>query len=133
MGKIFSLDTETKQVIQDALDDLLANVADGGLGKTCTLVYPPRNIPCDNCVPDPVTARSTNRPRNGSAVPFAIGQSCPMCSGRGMKQSEVTEEITLGCNIDIKRFVTPIPNVNVVIPNSLLETKGYLTDLPKIM
>lgn len=132
MPNIFSIDADTKQVIQDALDDLLANTADGGLGKTCQLVYPPRQVRCGNCIFDPTNNRSSNRPRSGGPVPFAVGASCPLCSGRGMKEEEATENITLKCNWEFKKFASSIP-IDLRIPNAVVQVKGYLTDIPKLL
>ncbi len=132
MGKIFSLDDSIKATIQDALDDLLVNGAEGGLGKTCLLVYPPRYIRCENCVLDPNSGRSVGRWRHGGPMPFSASR-CPMCQGEGRKAEEVSEEMTLLCNWDARKFVTPIPNVQLRAPYSLVETKGYLKDLPKLI
>jgi hypothetical protein len=134
MAKIFALDAQTKQVIQDALDDLLANGEEGGLGKTCSLVYPPRFVACSNCIVDPLSGRSMGRYRSGGPSPFTGGK-CPLCGGEGRKPEEVSEQITLGCNWDLRRFVTPLPiaKQNMFVPYSLVETKGFLKDLPKIL
>jgi len=132
VAKIFSIDSDIKSVIQDAMDDMLANTKDGGLGKTCLLVYPARYIKCDNCVLDPHSGRSTGRYRHGGPMPFNQGK-CPMCQGEGRKAHEVSEEITLNCNWEPRKFVTPIPGIDLKIPYSLVETKGYMSDLPKIL
>jgi hypothetical protein len=132
MGKLFSLDRQTKQVISDALDDFLVNNADGGLAKSCLLVYPSTFVECPNCVRDPIGGKSANRPRSGAPVPFTAGQPCPVCSGKGQKEVEQTEEITLKCNWEPKTFVK-VANLDVRVPYSLVETKGFLTDLPKIL
>jgi hypothetical protein len=132
MGKIFSLGAGIKQVIQDAMDDLLANEQVGGLGKTCLLVYPARYVPCPNCIIDPHSGRSTGRYRHGGPMPFQAGK-CPMCQGEARQAQEVSEEITLLCNWEPKKFLTPIKNLEVRAPYSVLETKGFLTDVPKIL
>lgn len=132
MGKLFALDADIKRVITDALDDLLANEKDGGLGKTCRLVYPPRSVPC-NCVKDPVGGKHANRPVGGAPVPFTATQPCPVCNGEGRREDEVSEEITLKCNWEMKKFFFPVRNLELRVPHSVVEVKGYLKDLPKIM
>ncbi len=133
MGKIFTLDADTKSVIQDVLDDFLINVKDGGLAKTCLIVYPPKVVRCVNCVYDPTTNRSSNRPRSGCPQPFAMGGTCPLCSGKGMREDAVTEEISLKCTWEFKKFTNPPADIKIRVPNSLVETKGYITDLPKLL
>lgn len=133
MGKIFDIDTATKQVIQDVLDDFLVNNADGGMGKTCLIVYPPKVTRCTNCIYDATTNRSSNRPRSGGPVPFAMGGTCPLCSSKGMMEEAVTEEITLKCNWEFKKFYSPPGDLKLRVPNSVVETKGYLSDLPKLL
>lgn len=127
------LDSETKAVITDALDSLLANTSAGGLGQTCLLVYPPKLTPCENCVYDPVTNRSSNRPRSGAPVPFLPGASCPMCGGRGKNEEEVSEPITLKCDWDPKKFDRPLSVLDVKVPHAVVQTKGYLADMPKLL
>jgi hypothetical protein len=133
MGHIFSIDNSTKDVIAQALDDILANTADGGLGKTCLLVYPPRLVPCGNCVPDPFSGTSSSRPRAGAPNKFLPGQTCPMCGGKGNIEQEVSEQLTLKCNWDIRSFIKLIKNLDLRVPYSILETKGFMTDLPKVL
>lgn len=130
MANIFSLDAAVKQVIQDALDDMLADGADGGLAKRCLLVYPARRTACVNCVIDPRTGRSTGRYRQGGPSPFE--GRCPVCGGEGGLSEQASEELVLGCSWDSRRFATPCPP-GVRAPCSLVETKGYLRDAPKVL
>jgi hypothetical protein len=132
MGKLFTLDDSIKSVITDALDDILANTADGGLGKTCLIVYPGRSVPCNNCVWDPIGNKSANRPVSGAPVPFSSGP-CPVCGGQGRRTDQATEEITLKCNWEMKRFAFPIPSIKLRAPYSLVEVKGYMVAVPKLL
>lgn len=131
MAKIFSLDADIKSVIQDALDDLLANESAGGLGKTCRLVYPPRYIRCDNCVLSPHSPDGVGRYRHGGPMPFT--GRCPLCNGEGKKADEQGEDVTLLCNWEPRKFVTPIRNLDLKVPFGFVETKGYMADLPKVL
>lgn len=127
MGKIFTLTPTIKSVIQQALDDLITE-----LGKPCTLVYPPRMISCSNCRFDPIGQKSSNHWLSGGPMQFMDGMACPLCNGAGRIAKEVTDPISLLCNWQPKHFTVPIPNLNLRAPNSVLEIKGYLTDLPRV-
>jgi hypothetical protein len=132
MAKIFSIDPSIRQVVSDVMDDLLANTSQGGMGKTCRLVYPPKLTPCLNCIYDSVANRSSNRPVSGAPQPFPPGTLCPMCSGKGMNSQEQSEEITLKCNWEPRNFLKP-SSVDIRLPYSVVEVKGYMSDLPKIL
>lgn len=139
MGQIFSLDDATKTVISAALDDLLVagdggpdGTQNGGLGKTCRLVYPPLWVPCGNCVWDSVNQKSGNTWKHGGPMQFPQGQQCPICGGKGQRAEETTEDVVLGCTFDPKKFWYPVPSLNIRVPDSLLQTKGFFADLPKV-
>ena len=127
------LDPNTKAVIQSVLDGFLANNADGGLAKTCIIVYPPKQVRCNNCVFDPISNKSSNRPLSEAPVPFQPGSSCPLCNGKGLMQTAVEEEITLKCNWTFKKFVNPPGDVRLRLPHSICEIKGFASDLPKLL
>ena len=91
MGQLFSLDPDTRLVIQAALDDLIDE-----FGKDCLLVYPPRMVACANCLPG-IGGQPSNRWKHGGPIPFAAGSACPLCGGNGRRAEEVTEEIHLSC------------------------------------
>ncbi len=135
MANIFSLDPDVKDIVAQVLDDLLANGKDGGFGKTCLLVYPPKNIPCDNCVYDSISNRSSNRPLSGCPQPFSPGCTCPVCNGKGIKQMQVSEEVTFLCNWEPKKFTHPFPANTAMMtqnPYSYLETKGFIQYIGKV-
>jgi hypothetical protein len=128
MGKIFTLDADVKSIIQDAIDDLI-----GELGKDCRLVYPPKMTYCVNCASDPIGHKPSNRWKTGGPVHFPMGSLCPMCNGEGRRAEEVTEVIKLLCEWDPKKFVFPVPSLDVRTPFSVVQVKGFLTDLPKVL
>ena len=66
MGKIFTLSDDIKSVVTDALDDLITE-----LGKDCRLVYPPRFVPCGNCIYDPIAGKSSNHWKSGGPIPVS--------------------------------------------------------------
>lgn len=124
MGKIFSLDDGTKATITDALDDLITE-----FGKDCRLVYQPRLLPC-SCNQDH-TGKNANH-YNAAPAPFWPG-NCPLCGGKGKREQEVSENIKLLCAWDPKHFFSPVPSVEIRKPFSLLQTKGFLKDVPKLI
>lgn len=126
MGKIFTLDADIKGVIQDALDDLITE-----LGKDCLLVYPPKMSRCPNCIFDPKLNKSTNR-YNGTGPYFFDKGICPYCNGLGKMESSVNEPIKMLCRWEPKKFFYPIQNLDIRKPYSILQTKFYLKDLPKV-
>lgn len=128
MGTLFTLDDSTKSIVRDALDDLITE-----FGKVCRLVYPGKMTACGNCTYDNIGKKSSNHWRSGGPIPFAHGTTCPLCAGVGRHYSEVTEDITLLCEWDQKKFVSPIPGLDIRSPYSLLQTKGFLSDIPKVM
>lgn len=127
MGKIFTLDAATKSIITDALDDLITE-----LGKNCRLVYPPQMVSCINCVKDPIGNKSANRWKTGGPIPFSNGMTCPMCGGEGFKAIEHTEDVLMLCAWEPKHFYYPLSNLNIRIPYSIVQTKFFLTELPKV-
>lgn len=128
MGQIFSLDADTLTVITQALDDIITV-----LGKDCVLVYPPKMTACPNCVPSPMGGQSSNRWRSGGPVPFPNTGVCPWCNGAGRRAEEQSELVHMSCEWNPKEYKRPLEDVDVRVPYSVLKTKGYLTDLPKIV
>jgi hypothetical protein len=127
MGKLFTLDDETKALVRDAFDDVLAE-----FGKPCLLVYPPRWKNCVNCVLTP-GAPTSNRWKTGGPMPFPNGSACPMCNGEGRRAEEVTEQITLLCAWEPRSFFYPVPGIELRAPYSVLQTKCFMSDAPKLM
>lgn len=127
VGKIFTLTSSVKSVITAALDDLITE-----LGKNCMLVYPPKMTACVNCVYDPIGKKSSNVYLSGGPTPFGATQRCPMCDGAGRMAIPVQESIKLLCSLDPKKFFMPVPDIPIGSPEAYLQTKGMLSDLPKI-
>lgn len=103
------------------------------LGKDCRLVFHAGSEQCNNCLPDPIGKKSSNRYLHGGPAPFVNGQTCPLCGGEGTRAVVITESIRLKCEWDSKKFV-PLPApLDIRISNSVVETKGYMRDLPKVL
>lgn len=129
MGTIFTLTPALKGVITTALDDLITE-----LGKDCRLYYPPRWNACENCVYDPIGNKSSNYWLTGGPLPFPSGSTCPLCDGVGRRAEEVTEDITMLCAWEPRKFFHPIKHLDIRAPFSILQTKGYIDpDLPKVL
>lgn len=126
MGKIFTLETETLSIVQDALDDLITE-----FGKECLLVYPPKMVACSNCTTELKGNPPANRWRTGN--PSGPSPICSVCNGSGNITQEETETIMLGCTYEPKGFFRPVDNVNIRIKNATLQTKCYLKDAPKLV
>jgi hypothetical protein len=126
MGTLFSLGA-VKPTVRQALDDLITE-----LGKACRLVYPPRWVPCGDCIFDAVGNKSSNIWRTGGPVPFGAGTTCPLCNGAGKSSQEVSEVVTMLCAWDPRDFYVPVPRLDLRVPNGFIQTKGYLTDAPKM-
>ena len=128
MGTVFTLDAGTKAVIQDALDDLITE-----LGKSCKIVYPARWVSCQNCQIDIIGNKSSNHWKTGGPLPFANGTICPLCTGVGKRAEDTYDTVTLLCNWEPKKFWQPVPNLNIGKGNGFLQTKGFISDMPKIL
>jgi hypothetical protein len=98
------------------------------IGRSCTIVYPPRRTSCANCTVRLIGSNSHNTYRNGGPAPFSFG-SCPLCGGNGYKEVEVTDTIRLRIYWNradwIKVGGISIDNANVMVIGSII-------DVPKI-
>lgn len=127
MGNLFTLTPDIIQLAKNGIDDLLNQ-----LGKKCLLQYSPKQIFCPNCTYDPVAKKSRNIWISGGPISFPNGTTCPMCEGVGYKFETATDTITMLCHTDKRKWVTKLPP-NVQISDGAVETKGYLSDLEKVL
>lgn len=127
MGKIFTLDATTIQIMADAIDDMIFY-----LGKDCKLVYPPKITPCVNCVQDPIGTKSKNIYLHGGPYPFPQGSICPLCDGEGgTRAEEISEIVRFIIHWNPKTYQN-IRLDNVRLAAGVLKIKGYLSDFPKL-
>ena len=94
------------------------------------LVYPPKNVKCINCQVSTITGKSLNKYLSGGPVYFVDGTICPYCGGDGQIETQTTENIKLLVYWTPKEWVDI--GINIDIPANMIQTKSYLTDLPKI-
>lgn len=110
--------------VQEAFDFLI-----DGLGKDCKLIYPAKRQQCENCFFDSVNQRSSNIYNGTGPISFQNIQ-CPVCQGYGYRMIETTETIKFRLIwTDRETIVGSLP---IRVPYGLLETRGYLTDWPKV-
>lgn len=121
------LDSSQIAAIKLKLDEMISTV-----GKVCKLYYHSVNIDCENCVNQTqIGKKSKNAWRHGGPLPFSV-QGCPICGGTGKMAQESTENITMVINWDTKSIVKNIAP-NVIFPFSIIQTRGYIYDLPKVL
>jgi len=121
---MIKIPSDIVDTIEESLNDLLDQ-----LGKNCRLYYPPTFTECTNCNFDPIGNKSSNVYKHGGPVPFhAI--DCPMCNGQGKKPTENYVDITMTANVKARPFGLA---ANVRYPDGLVETRGYITDLPSVL
>lgn len=129
MAKIFEITSQIRQIASDAIDDLIDQ-----LGKDVKLVYPPIASPC-TCATDLVGKKGASIWQTGGPAPASWSGTtgCPLCGGSGKQYTPSSNTIKLLCNIDIKTFEN-IGGIDVRLRQSgtIVQTKGYLSDLPKL-
>ena len=127
MAKIFEITNDIKKIASDAIDDLIDQ-----LGKACILYYPPTWEAC-SCS-DPIGKKGSNIWSTGGPSPISGPINCGLCNSTGRKAIHATETVQFLCNWNINAFQT-IKGVDIRLrqSGSIVQTKGYITDLPKIL
>ncbi len=124
---VWSIDEQILKEAEEAFGDILTN-----WGRKCRLYYPAKKVSCVNCVYDPIGKKSANRFLTGGPAPFPAGGTCPVCSGSGFREQEMTEDVLLICAFSPKEFFYPIDKLNIRSPDGMIQVKGKLEDIPKI-
>lgn len=117
MGVLFTLTDPIRSVTQQALDDLLNELA-----KDCLLLYPPTKVYC-GC--------SGNVNYGGQPVPLPHMSVCPLCDGTGYKEEQYTEIIKMSVAVDPEKFWKRLPR-NIDNPDGHIQTKCFAADVVKI-
>lgn len=135
MAKIFTLSEDIKQIARDAIDDLIDQ-----LGKNCRLYYPPRFVPCNNCLPETIGQLPSCRWIDGGPIYFPEGSVCPLCHGEGQRAEQLTEDVVMLLAMTPREFFLRGPSeflkkvpANIEVADNIIQSKGYLRDLPKIL
>lgn len=130
MAKIFEITSAIRRIAADAIDDLIDQ-----LGKDVKLVYPPIPVPC-TCANDTIGKKGPGIWSVGGPAPktWAGQTNCPLCNGEGKQYEESSDTIKLLCNFDLKTFEN-LKGIDVRLrqSGSLVQTKGYIDDLPKVL
>lgn len=98
------------------------------IAKSCTLIYPPRRIECDNCVLNTIGGVSTNAYRHGGPAPFNFGK-CPLCGGNGYHEEEITENINLRIYWEQRDWIKVS---EIAFPSAEVQVIGFASDLQKL-
>jgi hypothetical protein len=110
---------ELKSMFNGAIDSILK---EGALSIPCKLKYAGTSQTlCPNCIYDPLSKRSANKFKTSGGVPFGDGQICPVCSGRGLSQSDSEETVHLGVIFDSKYFLK-WGSDTIRIPDGVIQT-----------
>ena len=99
--------------------------------RTVTVVYPPKQEDCPNCVKQTFGGRSVNIYTPGGPIPFSTGMPCPYCGGAGVRLREVTENVEMRVYWDKKSFINM--GIGVNIPDNSVQTIGYMSDYNKLI
>ncbi len=134
MGKFFELPSDSMEFAKGMFDDMLNDWS----GKRCRLVYKITEQVCPNCIINPRTQESTNRYKTGGPIPFPNGQICPVCDGRGrIASTGLSDIIKMSIDWSPKAWLNTSIGANapdkVRLPGGLVTTRGFLSDLPKIL
>ena len=104
------------------------------IGNSCTVVYPPKVVECDNCTTSMVGSSTSNVYKHGGPAPFNFGK-CPVCGGNSLKQVESTDTVRLRIywtKKDMARIAAYTNVGSVKVPDAVVMAIGYMDDLPKI-
>jgi hypothetical protein len=124
MGVIFTLTDDVRALATQIFDDVITE-----FGKVCRLVYPPKMIPCSNCSYDPVGKKSSGFWKDGTRIRGV----CPYCGGNYYRAEEVYEDIQFSTEVNPKQFEKFPFEIPLKDPAGILQIKGYMVDLPKVM
>lgn len=121
----FSIPSGIITTYQNVIDAVIRD-----LGKTITLVYPPKQMACVDCNADSIGAKTSNRYVTGMPVPTFKTVGCEYCGGTGYKSVEVTENLKVNIYWTQKDFIKT--GVGVDLPDGTIAIRAFLTDLPKL-
>ena len=74
--------------------------------------------------------RSVNYYRSGGPIPFSRGVLCPLCGGKGFRNSEATDSVELRIYHNKRDFINV--GFEVDVPNNVIQTVGYMSDYVKL-
>ena len=100
--------------------------------RPATLVYPAKREDCPNCTHSSfgTKTQSVSIYTPGGPIPFERGMPCPYCHGKGFKEVETTEDITVRIYWERKYFMDV--GLPVDFPDMMIQTISFTTDFDKI-
>ena len=128
-------DFEIPSLLIDEHEWLADSFIDGETGTDCTLVYPPSDTECPNCLFDPQTGESANIYKDGGPMPFTDHTTCPWCNGFGRGQTPVEESIRMRVYYGGMEVNAAMRQFNMATqlaqdPDGLVFVIGYMNDRP---
>jgi hypothetical protein len=114
----------------DGYNQTADDFINSNFGVNCTLLYPAKDVECENCIVDTINRCSTNQYNGTGPYPFTFG-ICPYCEGNGYKSEQPTENIKMRVYFTPKSWVKISIPVN--IPDGSIQTIGFMSDLPKVL
>lgn len=124
MAISLALSDSQRLALREGFDSLI-----GFFGKTCKLVYKPILVDCTNCNRTAINTYTNTVWSHGG--PLRVDQQgCVYCGGTGKKAQEQTDNIVLSIAWLPKDFIQ-VP-AGIVLPAGTIQSRGYLTDLPKV-
>jgi hypothetical protein len=121
----FSIPSGIINQYQEVVDAIIND-----LGKDITLVYPPKQVACTNCVADTIGNKPGSHYITGMPIPTFKTVGCEQCGGTGYRAQEATEVIRANLYWAPKDFIKLIPGVD--IPNGAVAMRSFLHQLPKL-
>jgi hypothetical protein len=100
-------------------------------GVDVKLIYPPLRQECPNCYSDNLTGKSAGVYRAGGPYPFTDYDVCPYCNGEFYRLIEQSDTLSMNIYWTPKEFIRVGPPIQ--INDGMIQTKSYMTDLPKIL
>lgn len=113
----------------ETVDSLLAS---SYTSYVCTLYYPPLVTACTNCV---YSGKGGTNVYNGTGPkPFTFGV-CPVCGGKGKRETQNTEEVRLRIYWDRASWIRGYSKADETMryPSGSLQILGKLGDSAKIL
>lgn len=128
MTQTIILPTEVKTFIENSLTDMLDSSI---FGKKCLLHLPPTTTNCPNCLPDPMSSKSSNIYLNGGPQPFVNGQICPVCLGHYAIETANNTIIYASIEFNFQNFLN-ILKLNLRYPQNAIQIRTYSTHISDI-
>lgn len=124
----FSIPMSSLQTLyEEVANEMLAQ-----FGLNCDVYYPPTRSDCTNCVFVSLGNTASSNVYNGTGpISFSFG-NCPVCEGRGYKDTEATTD-TIKLRFYPNRKDWKKIASSIVIPDAEAMVIGDIDNLPKLL